>query len=187
LRCVAVSCCSESWCSATSDNPYVAQPICRDMILCCSTLSQLVVAECCSVLQCVAVCCSALLQRVTGQHKERELYVVKTPCRGMTVCYSALLQYVVAVRCCSTLLQSVAECCFDLQRDVAVRCCSALLQCVVAVRCCIALLQCVVECCYNLQRDVAAHCCSALLQRVVAECCRVFLRLAARCCSALLQ
>ena len=75
--------------------------------------------------------------------------------------------YVVAVCCCSVLLQCLCDvsmyifdvhnttrigsCCSPSVYDVAVCCCSVLLQCVVAVCCCSVLLQCV----------VAARCCSA--------------------------
>jgi len=101
--------------------------------------------------------------------------------------------YVVAVCCCSVLLQCLCDvsmyifdvhnttrigsCCSPSVYDVAVCCCSVLLQCVVAVCCCSVLLQCV----------VAMRCCGVLLQCVVAVCCcSVLLQcvVAARCCSA---
>jgi len=98
----------------------------------------------CSVLQCVALCCSVL-----------HLICHKYQPHTLVVCCSALQ---CAVVCCS-VLRCVADRC-----RVVVFC--SVLQCV--AQCC-SVLQCVAVCCSVLQ--CAAVCCS-VLQRVAA-CCSV--------------
>jgi len=99
--------------------------------------------------------------------------------------------HVVAVCCCSVLLQCVVAVCCSLKNWSTLlfshvvhnaSCCSMLLQCIVAVCCCSVLLQCVtlLLCSeyYKLLHYVVAVCyCSVWLQEVVAVC----------CCSVLLQ
>ena len=78
--------------------------------------------SCCRVLQSIGVCCSMWKLGRTG---------LSSCARCVDLCIGLL--YIVAVCCCSVLLQCV----------VAVCCCSVLLQCFVAVCCCSVLLQCV--------------------------------------------
>ena len=92
---------------------------------------------CCSVSQCVAVCCSVLQLRnyhIRSRSKASGLLICMLQCVAVRC---SVLQCV-AVRCC--VLQCVAVCCSALQ-CVAVHC--KALQCV-AVRC--SVLQCVAAC-----------------------------------------
>ena len=81
---------------------------------CCSVLQR--VAVCCSALQCVAVCCSAYC------HSKPMFRVITTLPR-----FPGALQYVAV---CCIKLQRVAVCCIVLQCDAM---CSDALQCI-AVR-----------------------------------------------------
>jgi len=76
--------------------------------VCCSVYLQCVTV-CCSVLQCVAVCCS-VLQCVVACCSARGGRHYYTICYDRHTC-NVLLQCVVAVRCCSVLLQYVATVC----------------------------------------------------------------------------
>jgi len=93
----------------------------------------------CVLLQCA-------LQCVMKTRADACLYGVAERC-------SALLQCVVAVRCCSVVCSVNCSVSFNVLK-YGMSHMSVLLQCVVAVRCCNALLQCV----------VAVSCCSELLQ-----------------------
>jgi len=126
----------------------------------CLSLSRGQVAVCCSVLQCVAVCCS-----------------VCSVMRCVAVCCSALQCVAVCAVCCS-VLQNVAECCRVLQ-SVAV-CCSVLqqgnhthprliLSRMRAAVCC-SVWQCVAVCCVLHMLQCVAVCCSVMqLQSVAAS------------------
>jgi len=93
---------------------------------------------CCSVLQCVAECCTGLCAHRTCvriRHIQRQIATF-----GHTFVISDVLHYLAALQCdvvCCSVLQRVAACCSVLQR-VAV-CCSVLQR--VAV--CCSVLQCV--------------------------------------------
>jgi len=125
----------------------------------------------CSVLQCVAVCCSVLLC-VAGRRVTSHIHIC------------------VCVAVCCSLLQCVAECCFVLQEDESRRIYLYVyvLQCVAV---CCSVLQCVAECCFVLQEDelhriylyVYVLQCFAVLCSVlqcVAVCCLVSLCVAGR-------
>jgi len=167
----------------------------------------------CSVLQCVAVCCSVLqsnylrFERVSAPTNSRECHVGPAlgsdPCGGLLSRSKGVMSH---TACCS-VLQRVAVCCTDphgglLSRSKGVMshtaCCS-MLQCVavtLTVSCCHAPRelcheQRIAECCSVLQRD--AVCCSdphgILLSRskevmAHAACCSV-LQCVAMCCSVL--
>ena len=127
------------------------------------------VADCCRLLQCVAVCCSPLPLFWTTS-----MTCLSTAVVARCVCCS-LLQ---SVAVCCSLLQSVAVCCSLLQSAAALlnyfNCvpvnCGGRTVCVlqsVAV-CCSALQQCVAACCSVLQ-CVAVRC-SSVLQCVAVLC-----------------
>jgi len=126
------------------------------------------VAVCCSVLQCVAVCCriSLINTRV----------VINAPLSfAVTRC----------VVCCSVLL-SMAVCCNVLQ-DVTV-CCSVLLSLALAWQCiavCCSVLQCVAVWCSRIQ--CVAVCCSGFLRQWISllSLLRTVLQCIAMCCRVL--
>jgi len=101
----------------------------------------------CSVLQCVAVCCSAFyasawIHQIRIQCWPIEGYIMTGP-RHVSVCCSVLQ----CVAVCCSVLQCGAVCCSVLQ-CVAVCCSVAVLQCVAV---CCSVLQCVAVCCSVLQ------------------------------------
>jgi len=120
---------------------------------------------CCSVLQYVAVCCSAQQRtyfiRATLTRLALVTHVIATireTCAHLLVPFAA--SYACVAVCCS-MMQCVTVCC-------------SVLQCVIGCR---TVLQCVAECCSVLQS--VAVCCSVL--QSVAVCCSV-LQCVAVCC-----
>jgi len=108
---------------------------------------------CCSVLQCVAVCCSALQMRYQG-----------LPC----ILLGQFARQLYVLRLCCSVLQCAAVCCGVLQ-CVAVRC--SVLQCVAV---CCRSLQCVAVCCRSLQ--CIAVCCRCAVRTICItfQCCIVW-------------
>jgi len=105
---------------------------------------------CCSVLQCVAVCCSvfSVLQCVAvccgvSQHVAMRCNVLQ--CVALSC---ALLHLPQRASMCCRVLQCVAECCSVLQ--CVAECCTVRRVLYCAAVCCCAL-QCVVVCCCVLQ------------------------------------
>ena len=75
------------------------------------------VAVCCSVLQCVALCCIVLQWHVRGQ-------CVAAVCCSMLQCDTVYCIVLHCVALCCIVLHCVASCCSGIQRPV---CCSVLL------------------------------------------------------------
>jgi len=125
----------------------------------------------CSVLQCVAVCCSVL-----------QCVQCDAVCCSVLQCVAVCCSVCSVLQCvaeCCRVLQSVAECCSVLQcvaarkshtstpHPVENASCSVL-QCV-AVRCSVLRVAYVAVCCSVLQCDAVAECCSEQITRIHAS------------------
>ena len=66
---------------------------------------------CCSVLQCVAVCCSALRRVVTYRSFTIAVCICVAECCGLCVATFVAVCFVA----CDSMLQRVADCCSVLQ------------------------------------------------------------------------
>ena len=100
----------------------------------------------CSALQCVAVCCSVLVEESQPKRPRAN--------EKWRVCGVCVVIIEPSTGVCCSVLQGVAVCCSVLQ---CVAVCCSVLQC--AAECC-SVLQCVAVCCSVLQ--CVAVCCSVL-------------------------
>jgi len=116
---------------------HVTYTMCCSVLQCVAVCCSLCVAVCCSVLQCVAVCCRCVwISHVTN-----------------TMCCSVLQ----CVAVCCRVLQCVAVCCRCVwMSHVTYTMCCSVLQCVADMyKWVISHTQCVAVCCSVLQRVAA--------------------------------
>ena len=124
---------------------------CADVLQCITAWYRCVAVRC-SVLQCVAVCCSALSCVAV---RYRVLQCVVVCCRCVPLCCS-MLQHVACVAVCCSVMQCVIVCC-------------GVMQCVAV---CCNVLQCIthsIKCSTGYQRVVDIECIADVLQM----CCSV--------------
>jgi len=133
----------------------------------------------CSVLQCVAVCCSVYILEVSADYVVRHRMCYAVCCsvwQCVAVCYSVLQCVYVTNRFWSCLAPQDWLC--SVLYFVAVDCCR--LQCVAV---CCSVLQRVAACCSVLQR--VAACCSVDIFQVGPDCVLFHRICVAVCCSVL--